>query len=290
MTLRVEVRFFANDPLHPCDDREIAQVIANEFCSPWLVWGSDKVNPYLRAFGTGAGCTMRLHFSLTWAQARKLDYFILTPKHVINESASVSEANKDYADSLPDHHETEFGKFKVRDKLFVNKIRPYDNRIWSMEYCEGFIAREKLIAETLARFSGAHEAEVLHYRTREEVTGWSAFYSKDWLPALVQDETTYPKPGPYQYIESHGLRAADADDLECMPDIFRVPQVYNHHGDSGYIVSKAVMEYWYEQGIKSFHLQPLLVSNTASYAEYLELWREMKSALSVNPNSKIAWI
>ena len=272
------------------NDLEVAQIITREFCSPWLIWGTNKVDRYLRAFETGAGCSMRLHFSLTWAQARTHDYFVLTPKHVIAESENVSKANQDYADSLPDHHETEFGKFKVRDKLFVDKIKRYYNRIWSMEYCEGFIAREQLIAETLARFSGAHDAEVLHYRTREVVPGWAAFYSRYWLPGLIQDETTYPKPGQYQFVETQGLYAAHAEDLEGMPDIFRAPQVYNHHGDSDYIVSKPVMDYWYEQGIKSFYLQPLLVSNTAPYAEYLELWRDMKSALSANPNNKIAWI
>ena len=291
MTLRVQVRFFANDQLSPCDDPEIANVIKTEFCSPWLIWGTDKVGPYLRAFETGAGCAMRLHFSLTWAQARKHDYFILTPKHVIRETDNVYQANNDYADSLPDHHVTEFGNFKVRDKLFVDKIKPYDNRIWSMEYCEGFIAREPIIAETLARFSGAHEAEVLHCRTREVVPDWAAFYSETWLPRLVQDQTTFSKRAQKNdFIDTNGLYAARTEDLEGMPDIFREPQVYNSFGDSTYIVSKPVMEYWYEQGIKSFYLQPLLIKNTAPYAAYLELWRDMESALSANPNNKIAWL
>lgn len=287
MSLRVKVRFFANDAQNPCDDPEIAEVLVREFCSPWLVWGTEKVHRYLREFATGAGCEMRLHFDLTWAKARQYDYFILRPKHVVRESTKVAAANMDYVDSQPDHHVTEFGNFKVRDKLFVDKLKPFDNRIWSMEFCEGFIAREPLVAETLARFSGVHEAQVLHYRTRKVIPGWAALYSTDWLPALVQDETTYAKPDRYEYVETYGLYAADAEDLEGMPDFFRAPQVYNNFGDSEYIVRKSVMEYWHGQGIKSFFLQPLLVSNTTAYAEYLDLWHEISSALSANPNNKI---
>jgi hypothetical protein len=139
------------------------------------------------------------------------------------------------------------------------------------------------------RFSGAHEAQVLHYRTHEIVPEWAAFYSADWLPGVVQDETTFPTQAQSnKFIRTHGLYAAEAAGLEDMPDIFRMLQVYNSFGDSEYIVSKPVITYWHEEGIKSFFLQPLLVTNTAPYAEYLDLWREMKSALSANPNNTIA--
>lgn len=290
MALRVRVRFFGNDQQRACDDPEIAKVIARDMCSPWLIWGTEKANRHVQAFANGAGCEMRLHFDLSWAQARQHDFFVLTAKHVIRESHTVAVANTDCADTLPVHHVTEFGAFKVRDKLFVHKIKPYDDRIWSMEFCEGFIARNELADETLKRFSGTHEAQVLHHKTQDAIPGWKAWYSAQWLPRLIQDETTHVmEVFTWKYIDTYGLHAGDAEDLKKMPDVFRIPQVYNKFGDSSYVVSKPVMEYWYGRGIKkSFFFQPLLVTGSDAYAEYLDLWHEMKSALSVNPRNKIA--
>ncbi|MDJ0760932.1 MAG: hypothetical protein QNJ19_16175 [Woeseiaceae bacterium] len=288
--MRVQVRFFGNDQRRACKDPEIAEIIARDMCSPWLVWGTAKAERYVKAFETGAGCEMRTHFDLTWPQARKYDFQVLTPKHVINESHTVAAANRDYADTLPIHHETDFGSFKVRDKLFVDKIKPYSDRIWSMEYCEGFIASEVIADRMLANFTGIQEARVLHHRTHDPLPGWKAWFSDQWLSRLVADETNYLSEGlGWKYLEPLGLYAGYADDLRSMPDVFRLPQVYNKFGDSDYAVRTPVMEYWRDQRIdRSFYLQPLLVTGTEAYDKYLAMWREMRSRLSVNPRNKIA--
>jgi hypothetical protein len=215
---------------------------------------------------------------------------VLAPKHVIRESHNVAVANMDLAESLPVHHETEFGQFRVRAQLLVDKIKPTDDRIWSMEFCEGFIARQSLVDGMLARFTGIVEGQVLHYRRKEPFEGWGTFYSEHWLPRVTEDSTTFVKVLDHgsKYIDSHGLHAADPEDLSAMPDLFRLPQVYNQFGDSLHVVRKAVMDYWFDQGVtKSFFIQPLLVRGSDEHDEYLALWEEIIAALSVNPGNRI---
>lgn len=288
--MKIEVRFFPNDRGKICDDPEIANFLAIKYASPWLVWGKEKADRYVQAFAKGAGCEMRLNFNLTWGNAKKYDYFLLTSKHVACENDKVYRANLEYNETLPTHHKTIFGSFKIRNKVFVDKIKALEDRIWSMEFCEAFIAREELVLEMLATFSGIEKAEVMHYRSQNPIDDWLSFNSKYWLPQLKEDETTYVKNLDHgtKYIEIFGLYSAKADDLKGMPDIFRMPQVYNTFGDSQYVVNKRVMEYWFSKGIKkSFFLQPLLISGSEQYEAYLDLWKEIKLALSVNPKNKI---
>jgi hypothetical protein len=288
--MKAAVRFFANEARNVCADPEIAAIISKDFSSPWLPWGGKKIQQYLRAFAEGPGCWVHLHFNQSLADARRFEYLVLAPKHVIRESHQVAVANMDLAESLPVHHETEFGQFRVRTKLLVDKIKPTDDRIWSMEFCEGFIARQALVREMLTRFAGVAEADVLHYRTKEPLEGWAGFYSKHWLARVIEDSTTFVKQLDHgsRYIDSHGLHAAEPEDLSSMPDLFRLPQVYNQFGDSLHVVRKAVMDFWFDQGVtKSFFVQPLLVRGTDEYDEYLALWEEINTALAVNPRNRI---
>lgn len=288
--MKAALRFFANDARNICSDPEIAAVISKDFSSPWLPWGGKKIKQYLEAFAEGSGCWVRLHFNQSLADAKRFEYFVLAPKHVVSESHKVAVANMDLAESLPVHHETEFGQFRVRNQLLIDKLKPTDDRIWSMEFCEGFIAREPLIDGMLSRFTGIVEAKVLHYRSKEPFEGWAGFYSEHWLERVVEDSTTFVKELDHgsRYIDTHGLYAADPEDLSSMPDLFRLPQVYNQFGDSSHVVRKAVMDYWFDQGItKSFFIQPLLVRGSKEYDEYLALWEEINAALSVNSRNRI---
>lgn len=289
--MKAKVRFFANDRFNACGDPELAEFLAREWCSPWIPWAGKRAQRYVQAFSKGPGCEMRLHFDLSWSEAGKHDFFLLTTKHVIRASPSVVAVNEDYAADQPVHHSNAYGAFKVRDRLFVDKIKPCENRIWSMEFCEGFIAREPLIDEMCVQFSGVRKSSVLHCRSHEVFTGWSSFYSGYWLAELAEDETTFIKKLDHgsDCIDTYGLYAAPESALEQVPDIFRMPWVYNASGDSAYAVRKRVMEYWFSKGIKkSFFLQPLLVAESEQHADYLKLWREMQTALSANPNNRIA--
>lgn len=288
--MKVKVSFSANDRNNICENPEVASVIAQKFASPWLPWGKEKSESYIEAFAKGAGCKVRLHFDFSLIEAQKYDYFVLSSRHVVSETEKVANKNMDYADSLQGKNIKPYGNFKIREKVFVDKIKPSESRIWSMEFCEAYIVEDHILEGMNNNFTGISKAELLHYKTEEKIKGWSSFYSESLLPEIFQDETTFVSKldDGSDYIETHGLWSASTQHLEDMPDVFRLPQVYNNFGDSLYVVRKSVIEYWFSKGIKkSFFLQPLLVLGTEQHDQYLELWRDIKLNLSVNPKNLI---
>lgn len=279
--MKLSVVYFPNDLGHP----SVRAILGDSIASKEIPWGSALSEQCLATFSALSGCSIRLCFSFTDKQCESYSHFILRPKHLVAESDAVLAANADYMRQQPLHHRDEFGRYRLRDRLFVGTLKPQFDRIWSLEFSGGYLVADTLQADMLSRFSGLYDVPLLHYKSRQAVEGWRAFGSATWLEKLHFDDTVempIAEDG-MRCLRPMGMLSASAADLESLPDIARLPSA-TVAGDSEYIVSQRVWRYWREQGIKSFRPDPLLAVASSEYHQYRELIGEVRSKLmGANP-------
>jgi hypothetical protein len=214
---------------------------------------------------------------------------VLLPKHSYKEPYKVYIKNLEYSESLPVHHETIFGQFKVREVIYTGPIKSSYDRILSMETVQSYLINRKLASDMEGRLDGLSLVPVIHYKNGELIEGWSSFKSEIWLQKLSVDQTSsinINSDNGYKYIENFGLLSSDDEYLKGLPDIFKLPEA-DLRGDSRYVASQRLFLYWLEKGIKSFWIVPLLNTNSKEYEDYLSLWRQVKGCISIHPKNGI---
>ena len=271
--MKLKVTYFP----HKLKSAEVEKVIGFSIATKECVWGGRKSKEYLDVFSRNGGFTIRLNFDFQSSNCIKYSHFVLLPRHCYKEPDKVYLKNLDYSENLPIHHETNFGKFKVRDVVYTGEIKSANDRILSMETCESYLIRKELINDMSKEYDGVFPIPVVNYKTGEEVEEWASFKSDSWLKEVNEDETSIIKVDSgsgYKYIERLGLLSADHEYLNDMPDIFKLPQA-DSRGDSHYVVSQRLFLYWMGKGIKSFWIVPFLDTSSKEYENYLTLWHEV---------------
>lgn len=282
--MKLFIMYFPEDLTHPQIKALVGDGIATKEC----MWGSALSGEYLNVISSVSSCNVRLSFSFTDKQCERYSHFILRPKHLIAESDSVYRANAQHIEQQPIHHEDEFGRYCLRSNLYAANIKPFFDRIWSLEFSGGYIIAENLLTEMMLRFSGLHEMPLLHAKTHQPFQEWKAFGSSSWLRSLFLDdsvETPLATDGK-RCLNPLGLLSAREADLEKLTDVSRLPSA-TAQGDSEYIVSQSVWRFWREKGIKSFRPEPLLNADSADYQQYRDLLHDVKSRLAINPHNRI---
>lgn len=269
----------------------IKDIIGTSICSKECLWGGKKSNELLDIFSSNGGFTLRLNFEFSIKDYSKYSNFILHSKYIYRESDSVYDKNFDYVNDLQIHHETNFGAFKSRKKVYVDKVKPIFDRIWAMETSENHLVPKGLAIDMEKSFKGLSLISVYHYKTNDINSEWVSFDSGVWLEKLNFDETCELKKkyDDFDYLIASGLLSAEERYLSNLPDIFHLPQA-DMRGDSKFVVSKDLFVFWIERGIKSFWIKPLLNTNSEQYKEYIELWRNVKEAISINPLNEIEFL
>lgn len=282
--MKLSVMYFPEDLGHPAVQALIGDRIASKEC----LWGSAFAEECLKVFSSLSGCSVRLSFSFTDKQCESYSHFILRPKHLIAEPDGAYQANSQHIGQQPLHHEDEFGCYRLRTCLYTADIKPLFERIWSLESSGGYIASETLLTEMKRRFSGLYDMPVLHFKTQQQIQGWRALGSSTWLNALCLDESveTPLAPDGKKCLNPFGLLSAREVDLQNLTDISRLPSATTS-GDSEYIVSQSVWQFWREKGVKSFRPEPLLNADSTHYTQYRELLDDVRSRLAVNPSNRI---
>ena len=267
---------------------KVAQLVGDNIATKPCPWKSDLSNQCQQVLAENGGFDIRITFDFSPKQYRKYSHFRLRPKHIIYETDAVFNRNLDSFEAAPIHHEDDFGRYKIVDKVFVHQIKPKFDRVWALEQFEFYFVEKEILKTMLQRFSGFYEIPVVHHKTNEVIEAWGAFMSDSWLPSFDTNKTTEIISMDFgkQSLRSMGLQAADPEDLQGLFDICRTPSA-THCGDSGYIISRNVWEFWVNMGIKSFHLEPVLSVGSQEYDDYLTLWQQVQDVISLNPGNNI---
>lgn len=282
--MKLLITYFPDDLTHP----QIKALVGDRIATKECLWGSALSDEYLKEISSVSSCKVRLSFSFTDKQCERYSHFILRPKHLITESDSVYRANAQHIEQQPLHHEDEFGRYRLRSSLYAANIKPLFDRIWSMEFSAGYIIEESLLREMMRRFSGLHEIPLVHVKSHQPFDEWKAFDSSSWLTSLSLDDSveTPLAPDGKKCLNPLGLLSAREADLEKLADVARLPSATTQ-GDSEYIVSQSVWQFWREKGINSFRPEPLLNTDSTDYQQYLDLVNDVKSRLAINPHNRI---
>lgn len=282
--MKPQATYFPKNPNHP----EIKPIIGDGICTKPCPWNSATSTDYKNLFSENGGFDLRITFNFTPKQCLEYTHFRLHPKHICYETDAVYDKNLAYMESLPIHHEDEFGQYRVLDKVYAHKIKPQFDRVWAFEHFEAYFVKAEYLQEMIGKFSGLVEIPVLHHKTEEPLADWKSFNAATWLSGFEQNETTeliqldHGKKG----IRSLGLLAAEEGDLAELPDVARSPGA-DFKGDSGYIVSRDVWSYWQQLGIKSIIPEPVLAVGSKGYEAYMQLWEEVRESMKLNPENTL---
>lgn len=282
--MKPQATYFPKNLNHP----EIKQIIGDGVCTKPCRWNSPTSSTYKNLCSKNGGFDLRITFNFTAKQCLEYTHFRLHPKHICYETDAVYHKNLAHMESLPIHHEDEFGQYRVLDKVYAHKIKPRFDRIWAFEHFDVYFIKPEYLQGMLQKFSGLVETPILHHNTGEPLLEWKSFNASTWLQSFERNETTeliqldHGKQG----IRSLGLLAAEERDLMSLPDVARSPGA-DFKGDSGYIVSRDVWSYWQALGINSFIPEPVLTVGSKGYESYMQLWAEIKESLGLNPENSL---
>lgn len=278
--MKLSVVYFPNDLGHPA----VQALLGERIATKEVTWGSALSEQYLATFSALSGCRIRLCFSFSDQQCESDSHFILRPKHLLVESNEVLAANTRYIEQQPVHHSDKFGHHRLRDSVFVANLKPQFDRIWSLETSGAYIAADELVADMLEQFTGLYEVPLRHYKSGQPLQGWRSFGSATWLPQLHLDDTvtTLALADGTHCLRPLGLLSATGANLQSLPDVARLPSA-TALGDSDYIVSQRLWQYWKNHGIKSFRPEPLLNADSAQYQQYRALIDAVRSRLAAYP-------
>ena len=256
-----------------------------------LRWGTQKSEECIEVFSNAGGFKARLEFRISEKDIKKYSHFLLTSKKFYAESDSVHERNCDYMESQPVIKETETGRFRNRDKVFVHKIKPEKNLIWGMSDSTNFLSIKGTVEQLVDKFSGILAVPVYHYKTNELVEEWLSFRSDGYLEKFYMDETVKLIDDGFGYktLRGSGLRSATKGDLQQLPDFAHYPEA-DFRGDSPYIISREVLGFLLNAGIKSLSICPLLEVESEQYQEYMNIWKSFKERISCNPENEIEYL
>lgn len=236
----------------------MAEWVGDGLATKAMPWGSPQAKKCMELFSGLGGFDVRITFSFTPKQCSHYTHFILTPKFIYQELDSVFQRNLDHYDSLPVHHEDPYGRYKVVESVFINKIKARQDRMWALEQFESYFISPEYLKTMLHQFSGFKHVEVKDYKTEAVSDQWSSFCSDTWLPSFDMNQTCELVDTDFgkKTLRSFGLFAASVKDLDALPDLARTP-CSDFKGDSGYIVSSRVWQYWTKLGMSSFIPNPV---------------------------------
>ncbi|MCG8313490.1 MAG: hypothetical protein MI976_09750 [Pseudomonadales bacterium] len=282
--MKLKAIYFPKNLSHP----KVRDLVGENIVTKECAWGSDASENYIDVLSEAGGFDVRLNFTFTNKACDAFTHFLLEPKHILRESDSVYDKNLDYFAEQPVHHQDESGVYRLREKIYVDKVKPMFDRIWCLESADAYLAKSDIVKTMVERFSGVSLVPVLNVKNQEPVADWASFLSSSWLNTFCEDETTQRivTDAGYQQLRGLGLFSAPSEQLDKLTDVARAPYSDNF-GDSGYIVSSPVWQYWQELGVKSFEPRPILVYQSEEYKNYLALFQEVNKRISQNPENSI---
>lgn len=151
---------------------------------------------------------------------------------------------------------------------------------WTGEYVAGAQAAEALRASSL---TGWELKPVLHAKTGEGHDGGHHLVTRELLPPVVEDATTFETfdDGPRQPStpRRYGLLTYAAGTLEASPDLARTAEPWGAWNTPLWIVRRSARQWFEAAQLRGWGFLPVLTEGTPLQREHVQRWQEVLGRL-----------